>query len=208
MIVAVSFLTTCNRTKNTDWAKFRGNNASAIASADSRPPIVFGEDENLLWKIATYISLAVVIGLILFNVFQRNRITRDLLNLDKTIAVLPFEQWSSDEEFSHLGDAIANEINTQLVKIKDFRVISFTSCSKFRGSDRPSIAEMGKALGFEKQPCYFQYRCVQRASDPGSPHPPSRRFDCVRARYIKFKALCNTEGNNRTGYAEIRIITE
>lgn len=99
------------------------------------------------WRIATYISLAVVIGLILFNIFQRNRITRDLLNMDSTIAVLPFEQWSSDEEFSHLGDAIANEINTQLSKIKDFRVITFNSCSQFRGSDKPNIAQIGKVLG-------------------------------------------------------------
>lgn len=51
VVLAISFLTTCNRTKSTDWAQFRGNNASGIAPHDSKPPVVFGEDENLLWKI-------------------------------------------------------------------------------------------------------------------------------------------------------------
>ena len=127
------------------------------------------------WRIATYISLAVVIGLILFNIFQRNRITRDFLNMDKTIAVLPFEQWSSDEEFSHLGDAIAHEINTQLYKIKDFSVKSFSSCSRFRGSDKPSMKEIGAALGAsiivvgsierQDQDVSIQVRAIRASSD-------------------------------------------
>lgn len=130
---------------------------------------------SISWKIATYISLVVVFGLILFNVFQRNRITRDLLNMDKTIAVLPFENWSGDTAFSHLGDAIANEIITQLVKIKDFRVICFNSCSRFRGPDKPSMAQIGKELGAsiivdgiverQDQDVSIQVRAIQVRSD-------------------------------------------
>lgn len=130
---------------------------------------------SISWKIATYISLFVVIGMILFNIFQRNRITRDLLNMDKTIAVLPFENWNSDTAFSHLGDAITNEINTQLVKIKDFRVSSFNSCSKFRGSDKPSMAQIGKSLGAnivvvgsierQDQDVSIQVRAIRVSSD-------------------------------------------
>jgi alpha-L-fucosidase len=36
----------------------------------------------------------------------------------------------------------------------------------------------------------------------------TRKFDRVQARYIKFRALGNTQGNHRTGYAEIEVITE
>jgi alpha-L-fucosidase len=36
----------------------------------------------------------------------------------------------------------------------------------------------------------------------------SRKFDPVQTRFIKFRALGNTQGNNRTGYAEIEVITE
>ena len=67
--------------------------------------------------------------------------------MEKTIAVLPFENWHSDQEFTHLGDAIANEINTQLAKINDFHILAYTSCAKFRGPDKPSVSEIGHELG-------------------------------------------------------------
>ena len=43
-------ITSCN-TQNSVWNQFRGPNASGIASPDANPPIEFGEDKNLLWKI-------------------------------------------------------------------------------------------------------------------------------------------------------------
>ncbi len=36
----------------------------------------------------------------------------------------------------------------------------------------------------------------------------TKNFDAVNARFIKFRALKNTENNNRIGYAEIDVITE
>lgn len=41
-----------------------------------------------------------------------------------------------------------------------------------------------------------------------NPFSQTKRFDCILARYIKFRALGNTEANNRTGYAELDVITE
>jgi outer membrane protein assembly factor BamB len=37
--------------KGTSWSQFRGPNGSGIASTNDQPPIEFGEDKNLLWKI-------------------------------------------------------------------------------------------------------------------------------------------------------------
>jgi TolB-like protein/Tfp pilus assembly protein PilF len=86
--------------------------------------------------------------MVLFNVMSNNRRSRNIQKLEKTIAVLPFEIWNSDEEFKHyLGEAIANEINTQLAKINDFHVYSYTSSSKFKGTNKPSIPQIGKELG-------------------------------------------------------------
>jgi len=99
------------------------------------------------WRIATYVSVVVIIGLIVFNLTSQNKRSKDILKLDKTIAVIPFENWSIDEEFSHLGDAIANEINTQLAKINDFHVFSYTSSSRFKGDNKPSIPEIGQEIG-------------------------------------------------------------
>lgn len=110
------------------------------------------ESENIprsskLRKIATYISMLVIFGLVLFILYQRSLISRNLRNLDKSIAVLPFEIWNSAEEFLYLGDAIASEITTQLAKIKEFQVTSFTSSSQFKGQDNPSISDIGRVLG-------------------------------------------------------------
>ena len=100
------------------------------------------------WKIASYISFVVIVGMVLFNVMSNNRRSRNVQKLEKTIAVLPFEIWNSDEEFRYyLGEAIANEINTQLAKINDFHVYSYTSSSKFKGTNKPSIPQIGKELG-------------------------------------------------------------
>ena len=99
------------------------------------------------WKIATYVSVFIIIGLVGYHILSDSKSSRDIRKLEKTIAVLPFENWHSDEEFPHLGDAIANEINTQLAKINQFHVFSFTSSSKFKGPDKPSIPQIGRELG-------------------------------------------------------------
>lgn len=99
------------------------------------------------WKIATYVSVIIIIGLVGYHILSNSQSSRDIRKLEKTIAVLPFENWHSDEEFPHLGDAIANEINTQLAKINQFHVFSFTSSSKFKGPDKPSIPQIGRELG-------------------------------------------------------------
>jgi len=67
--------------------------------------------------------------------------------LDKSIAVLPFEVWNSEAENQYLGGAIANEINTQLSLIEEFHVISYTSSSRYKGSEKPSMPRIGKELG-------------------------------------------------------------
>ena len=85
--------------------------------------------------------------MVIFNVVRNTERSNDIQKLEKTIAVLPFENWSSDEENAHLGDAIANEIITQLSKIKAFHVFSFTSSSHYKGSDKPSTPQIGKELG-------------------------------------------------------------
>src|SRR5881397_3590923 len=53
---------------------------------------------------------------------------------EKSIAVLPFENLSHDQENAYLADGIQEEILTRLAKISELKVISRTSSSKFRGS--------------------------------------------------------------------------
>jgi len=118
------------------------------------------------WKIATYVSFVIIIALLLFNVIANIKKTSDISRLEKTIAVLPFENFSPDEHNSHLGDAIAIDINTQLAKIKEFHITSFTSSSQYKGSDKPSIPQIGKELGAN----FIIEGTVERQSDDVSIH--------------------------------------
>lgn len=66
--------------------------------------------------------------------------------LDKSIAVLPFENFSDDKENAFFADGIQDDILTNLSKIGDLKVISRTSVMPYRGKEK-SVREIGKALG-------------------------------------------------------------
>ena len=66
--------------------------------------------------------------------------------VDKSIAVLPFENLSGDQENAYFADGIQDDVLTNLSKIGDLKVISRTSVMQYRG--RPSnVKDIGKALG-------------------------------------------------------------
>jgi len=66
--------------------------------------------------------------------------------VDKSIAVLPFENLSYEKENAYFADGIQDDVLTNLSKISDLRVISRTSVMQYRG--RPTnLRDIGKALG-------------------------------------------------------------
>jgi len=98
------------------------------------------------WKITTYVSLVVIAALIVLQIVGgRNQIS-ELIELEKSIAVLPFDNLSSDEEQAWFSDGITDIIINQLSKITDYRVLGRTSTLKYREGDK-SISEIGEELG-------------------------------------------------------------
>lgn len=98
------------------------------------------------WRIASYISFVVIVVLVLYHVLSSNK-SRRISKIEKSIAVLPFNNWSAGEEYAHMGSAIANEIITELSKVKDFHVVSYTSSSRYTDSNKLSIPQIGQELG-------------------------------------------------------------
>jgi TolB-like protein/Flp pilus assembly protein TadD len=67
--------------------------------------------------------------------------------IDKSIAVLPFENLSDEKENAYFANGIQDDILTNLAKIGDLKVISRTSVMPYRGSGLRSARDIGKALG-------------------------------------------------------------
>jgi serine/threonine protein kinase/TolB-like protein len=67
--------------------------------------------------------------------------------LEKSIAVLPFENLSKDEENAFFAGGVQDEILTDLAKIADLKVISRTSVMKYKSGLERNLREIANTLG-------------------------------------------------------------
>jgi serine/threonine-protein kinase len=67
--------------------------------------------------------------------------------IDKSIAVLPFQNLSDEKENAYFADGMQDDILTNLSKIGDLKVISRMSVMSYRGDGARNAREIGKTLG-------------------------------------------------------------
>ena len=67
--------------------------------------------------------------------------------IDKSIAVLPFQNLSDEKENAYFADGIQDDILTNLSKVGDLKVISRMSVMSYRGEGVRNAREIGKTLG-------------------------------------------------------------
>jgi TolB-like protein/Tfp pilus assembly protein PilF len=79
--------------------------------------------------------------------FLRRPTTSGLRVLNKSIAVLPFENLSSDKENAYFTDGVQDEILTDLSKIADLKVISRTSVMQYKSGLARNLRKIGEELG-------------------------------------------------------------
>src|SRR5712692_8872641 len=94
---------------------------------------------NVMMLVATGVIISAAAGFFLLPRAAARKI-------DKSIAVLPFENLSDDKENAYFADGIQDDILTNLSKIGDLKVISRTSVMSYRGH-APNVRDIGKALG-------------------------------------------------------------
>jgi len=94
---------------------------------------------NLIMLIATGVVVSAAVGFFLLPRASAHKI-------DKSIAVLPFENLSDEKENAYFADGMQDDILTNLSKIGDLKVISRTSVMSYRDGTR-NVREIGKALG-------------------------------------------------------------
>ena len=94
---------------------------------------------NLILLIVTAVIVSASAGFFLWPRAVGHKI-------DKSVAVLPFQNLSSDPENAYFADGIQQEVLTRLAKIADLKVISRTSTQPYQ-SEHGNLAEIAKQLG-------------------------------------------------------------
>lgn len=108
----------------------QGNESEENAKRVKRKTILFG-----------FALLLVAITVVYFQFFRTAENPSEL-----SIAVLPFENLSTDEDSDIFRDGITEDILTQLSKLKDLRVISRTSMARYKNTKK-TIPQIAKELG-------------------------------------------------------------
>jgi TolB-like protein len=99
------------------------------------------------WIFAGLLSIFCILCVFgILKVIERTNQVKDIAKLEKSIAVLPFVNDSPDKENEYFCNGMMEEILNNLQKIKDFRVLSRTSVEQYRGTSRPTIPKIAKAL--------------------------------------------------------------
>ncbi len=94
---------------------------------------------NLIVLATSGLALSAAAGLFVLPRAVAHRI-------DKSIAVLPFENLSDEKENAYFADGVQDDILTNLSKIGDLKVISRTSVMPYRGKTQ-NLRDIGKTLG-------------------------------------------------------------
>jgi TolB-like protein/Tfp pilus assembly protein PilF len=91
--------------------------------------------------------LGLIIVSILFLIFTIHQNPVSSAPTGKSIAVLPFENWFSDQSYAYLGNSIPSQISSELRRVKDLNVIAYNSTKRYNSSDNHSAKDIGKECG-------------------------------------------------------------
>ena len=94
---------------------------------------------NMILLIACGLILSAAAGFLLLPRVAAHKI-------DRSIAVLPFQNLSDEKENAYFADGVQDDLLTNLSKIGDLKVISRTSVMPYRAT-QSNAREIGKALG-------------------------------------------------------------
>ena len=116
------------------------------APVDSDPePVSPGRQKRMIQSVA--IGLIVILAAFLFRQYNKPSVDRTALPLPEkpSIAVLAFDNMSSDPEQGYLSDGLTDELIGSLAKIKDIFVISRNTAFTYKGKNI-KIKQVAKEL--------------------------------------------------------------
>jgi serine/threonine protein kinase/Flp pilus assembly protein TadD len=125
----------------------RPQTARELLSAIRRCSIRFSTEARARRRRAAFAAagVALIVAVISAGAWMYQR-ARSVAAMERSIAVLPFENLSDDNENAYLAEAIQDEILTRLSKVSDLKVISRTSTQSYK-SKPENLREIARQLG-------------------------------------------------------------
>jgi hypothetical protein len=117
-------------------------------------------------------ALLLVIAMLIVGRLPFYRQTGESIS-QKSIAVLPFENLSPDQNNAYFADGVQDEILTRLASLADLKVISRTSVMQYKSRAARDLRKIGRQLGVAR----VVEGTVQRAGQSGARQCPINR--CV-----------------------------
>ncbi len=102
---------------------------------------------NRAWIYIVIVAGAISVSLFLFGRYTTSSKQSGSVDLPtRSIAVLPFENFSEDKAFAFFADGVHDEILNNLAKIADLKVISRTSVMQYKNTATRDLPEIAQAL--------------------------------------------------------------
>ena len=122
-------------------------------SSEVTPNVLKAKPSNqrVRWTLGIGLSLAAVIiaWFLLFghagSLFKQR--SPDGASVEKSIAVLPFDNISSNKDDAYFADGVQDEILNNLAKVAQLKVISRTSVMQYRANTKRDLRQIAAALG-------------------------------------------------------------
>jgi TolB-like protein/Flp pilus assembly protein TadD len=108
--------------------------------ATAKAPPGTHRPRNIITLVVVGLAVSAIAGFFLLPRASARKI-------DKSIAVLPFQNLSDEKENAYFADGMQDDILTNLSKIGDLKVISRMSVMSYRGDGTRNAREIGKTLG-------------------------------------------------------------
>jgi serine/threonine protein kinase len=121
----------------------------AGAVSQKRLTLLSTAQRNKRRRLLVWLALIPAVGALLvgqFFLFNRRPFETATL-VENGVAVLPFDNLSSNKDDGYFADGVQDEIHNNLAKIAQLKVISRTSVMQYRGEAKRDLRHIANALG-------------------------------------------------------------
>jgi len=114
-----------------------------------------------IWKVTTFVSILIIIAFVVFYLVNGSKQSQNISHLEKSIAVLPFNNLSEEKGNEHFVDGLVEDLLNRISVIEELKVISRTSSEIYRERGVKSVPEIAGELNVS----YIVEGSVQRYGD-------------------------------------------